>query len=124
MPHRQLIRDLRESCGMSLRELSAKADMHPSQLSDVELGKRDLRVGQLRKICRALGVSLGEFFGEDASSTMPIKSGDLVLARRPDKKPEAFTAHVTASGATYLLPDAEGAPVELSALEVISVTRG
>jgi predicted transcriptional regulator/DNA-binding Xre family transcriptional regulator len=52
------IRARRTEQGMSLAELAAAVDRAPSQLSVIENGKRELRLGELRRIARALGVGV------------------------------------------------------------------
>jgi transcriptional regulator with XRE-family HTH domain len=54
----QKIRELRETRGMSLRELATKADVSAPFLSDLEHGRRG--TGKLDQIAKALGVPAAE----------------------------------------------------------------
>ncbi|MCZ4326622.1 helix-turn-helix domain-containing protein [Brachybacterium paraconglomeratum] len=52
------IRAARTARGLSLAELAAALDRAPSQLSVIENGKRELRLGELRRIARVLEVGV------------------------------------------------------------------
>lgn len=54
------IRARRQERGMSLAELAAAIQRAPSQLSVIENGKRELKLGELRRIARALEVSVDD----------------------------------------------------------------
>lgn len=45
----------------NLKVIAAKASLDPSYISRVLSGKRDPSLSTVRKICRAMGVSLDEF---------------------------------------------------------------
>ena len=52
------IRAARLERGLSLRQLAERLDRAPSQLSVIENGRRELRLGELRRIARALGTEV------------------------------------------------------------------
>jgi transcriptional regulator with XRE-family HTH domain len=52
------IRETRETRGISLRDLARRADISPSYLSDVELGKCEPTASKIQRIAVALGVQL------------------------------------------------------------------
>ena len=56
----QRIRARRQERGLSLAELAARVERAPSQLSVIENGKRELRLGELRRIASALSVSVDD----------------------------------------------------------------
>lgn len=49
------LRALRESRGLTLRELARRADLNPSQLSLIERGMRDAQFSTIDRIVRELG---------------------------------------------------------------------
>jgi transcriptional regulator with XRE-family HTH domain len=48
---------LRRTAGFSQEELAFRADVHRTEVSLIERGKRDPRLGTLVKLARALGVA-------------------------------------------------------------------
>jgi transcriptional regulator with XRE-family HTH domain len=48
---------LRKEAGYSQEELAFRADVHRTEVSLIERGKRDPRLGTLVKLSRALGVA-------------------------------------------------------------------
>jgi transcriptional regulator with XRE-family HTH domain len=48
---------LRKKAGFSQEELAFRADVHRTEVSLIERGKRDPRLGTLVKLARALGVA-------------------------------------------------------------------
>ena len=54
------IRQLRTDKGMTLDELAVALDRAPSQLSVIENGKRELKLSELQKLSRALGVTVDQ----------------------------------------------------------------
>lgn len=59
------IKELRERRGFSQNKLAEWAGISQSHLRRVEQGEADITVGRLCLICETLGVSVGEFFGDD-----------------------------------------------------------
>lgn len=57
--------EVREYRGLSQAELAEKAGMVPSAVSHFETGRRDPSLGSLRKLARALSVSLDDLAGEE-----------------------------------------------------------
>lgn len=58
----QLLKDLREERGWSLRELGLVVGMNKTYLGDIELGKRNPTINSLQKILAGYGLTVKEFF--------------------------------------------------------------
>jgi transcriptional regulator with XRE-family HTH domain len=58
----QKIRAVRRSRGLTQEELASRAGVHPTYLSAVECGKRNLSMSIFFAITRALRLSPGELF--------------------------------------------------------------
>lgn len=55
-----LLRQLREQAGLRQEELAERLGVNQTWVSKYEVGERRLDLVQLRCVCRALGVSVGE----------------------------------------------------------------
>jgi transcriptional regulator with XRE-family HTH domain len=55
-----VIRGLRKQLGLSLRQLAAKAEVHPGYLTRVERGLAEPGVGVVARLASALGVTVDE----------------------------------------------------------------
>ncbi|MFH0829727.1 MAG: LAGLIDADG family homing endonuclease [Candidatus Aenigmatarchaeota archaeon] len=64
MEGRQAIKDARTKRKMSQKQLAAEAGLTQTAESCVELGKRDFKVQNLKKICQVLELDFGKFFAE------------------------------------------------------------
>ena len=60
----QRIRHVRQAAGLTLEELSARVGVTPSQLSLVETGKREAKIGLLSQLARAFDVEVAELLDE------------------------------------------------------------
>lgn len=60
----QLLKDLREERGWSLRELGLVVGMNKTYLGDIELGKRNPSINSLEKIVTGYGLTVKEFFAK------------------------------------------------------------
>jgi transcriptional regulator with XRE-family HTH domain len=60
-------RTLRRERGLTLQEVSGRSGITLSRLGRIELGERELSVGCLVRLARALGVGSGDLLGEPAS---------------------------------------------------------
>lgn len=60
----QLLKDLREERGGSLRELGLVVGMNKSYLGDIELGKRNPSINSLEKIVAGYDLTVKEFFAK------------------------------------------------------------
>lgn len=58
------IRDLRNAKGMKVTELARKAYISQPYLSDIEKGRTTPSIDKLTSLCKALNISLGDFFGQ------------------------------------------------------------
>ncbi|MFS0718717.1 helix-turn-helix domain-containing protein [Arthrobacter sp. 1P04PC] len=59
------VRHLRKAAGLTLDDLSAAVGTAPSQLSLIENGKREPKLGLLQHLASALGVSIDELLGAE-----------------------------------------------------------
>lgn len=57
------VREAREALGLSQTQAAAKAGLHTSQLSSIELGHRQPRTDALARLARALEVSADWLLG-------------------------------------------------------------
>ena len=60
----QLLKDLREDRGWSLREFGLIVGMNKTYLGDIELGKRNPTMNSLEKIVAGYGLTVKEFFAK------------------------------------------------------------
>lgn len=58
----QLLKDLREERGWSLREFGLIVGMNKTYLGDIELGKRNPTMNSLEKIVAGYGLTVKELF--------------------------------------------------------------
>lgn len=65
------IKELRDTAGMSQKDLAYSSDLDRSYIASVESGKRNISIVNIEKIAVALGVSLQDFFDNDEFSTKP-----------------------------------------------------
>ena len=56
---------LRSDLGLSQEKLALKADIDRTYLTGVENGKRNISIKNIEKICKALKISLKDFFNDD-----------------------------------------------------------
>ena len=55
---------LRSDLGLSQEKLALKADIDRTYLTGVENGKRNISIKNIEKICKALEISLKDFFND------------------------------------------------------------
>lgn len=60
----QLLKDLRDERGWSLREFGLIVGMSKTYLGDIELGKRNPTINSLEKIVAGYGLTVREFFAK------------------------------------------------------------
>ena len=60
----QLLKDLRDERGWSLREFGLIVGMNKTYLGDIELGKRNPTINSLEKIVAGYGRTVREFFAK------------------------------------------------------------
>lgn len=70
------IRALRVARGMTLDALGTAIDRAASQISVIENGKRELKLGEVQRLARALGVSMDELLSPEA----PDRRSELEIA--------------------------------------------
>ena len=58
----QLLKDLRDERGWSLREFGLIVGMNKTYMGDIELGKRNPTMNSLEKIVAGYGLTVKEFF--------------------------------------------------------------
>ena len=73
----QLLRDLRQGEGLTLKELSAQAGVTPSALSQFESGRTEPSLGTLWKLGRALNASLFDFFAMEPSQSVEVTTASM-----------------------------------------------
>ncbi len=76
------IRHLRADRGLTLEDLAAAIGRAPSQLSVIENGRRELRLGELQKLARALGTSLDDLLSPEPPSRRAALEIALERAQR------------------------------------------
>lgn len=76
------IRQLRIDRGMTLDDLSAALGRAPSQLSVIENGKRELKLTELQRLARALGITVEELLRQEAPSKRAALEIALERAQR------------------------------------------
>jgi XRE family transcriptional regulator, regulator of sulfur utilization len=59
----EAIKQRRDRDGLSQEALAAKADLHTTFLSELENGRKDLRLSTLCKVASGLGISVLELIG-------------------------------------------------------------
>lgn len=60
----QLLKDLRDERGWSLREFGLIVGMNKTYLGDIELGTRNPTINSLEKIVAGYGLTVREFFAK------------------------------------------------------------
>lgn len=60
----QLLKDLRDERGWSLRVFDLIVGMNKTYLGDIELGKRNPTINSLEKIVAGYGLTVREFFAK------------------------------------------------------------
>lgn len=60
----QLLKDLRDERGWSLREFGLIVGMNKTYLGDIELGKRNPTINSLEKSVAGYGLTVREFFAK------------------------------------------------------------
>ncbi len=76
------IRQLRSARGLTLGDLGAAIGRAPSQVSVIENGKRELKLGELQKLARALEVTLDDLLSTEAPSKRAALEIALARAQR------------------------------------------
>jgi len=76
------IRQLRVDRGLTLDALATAIGRAPSQVSVIENGKRELKLGELQKLSRALGVTLDELLSPEPPSKRAALEIALERAQR------------------------------------------
>lgn len=56
------VRQMRTAAGISQAELAFRADLHPTYVSGIERGHRNVSLVNIHALARALGVSPADFF--------------------------------------------------------------
>lgn len=64
MRYGEAVRKIRLEQEISQEELADRCGLHRTYISDIELGKRNLSLGNIERIAISLNKSLSEFFKE------------------------------------------------------------
>ncbi len=67
-----IVRRLRTARDLSVRTLAGRAGFSPSFISQVEHNQASPSIGSLERLAGALGVSLGDFFGDPGGRARPV----------------------------------------------------
>ena len=74
-------REVRERLGLSAEEVTARCDLQPIDVWEIEGLEGDLEMSftpkQVQKFCQVLGIQPIDLFGDDISET-PVSADDLV----------------------------------------------
>ncbi|WP_426594434.1 helix-turn-helix domain-containing protein [Cellulomonas sp. McL0617] len=76
------VRDAREKAGLSQGELARRSGLHPTYISHIERGKRELGGQALARVAAALGVSVAFLLEGERAPEYRLAEGDIVAARR------------------------------------------
>lgn len=82
-----VLREIRQRQGLTLREVSSAARVSLGYLSELERGQKEASSELLASICEALGLPLSVFLRE-VSDKIALTEGVLI----PDTVPAAFVA--------------------------------
>jgi len=89
------LRRLRESKGLSRKELASRARVHPGEIAQYELRNRLPAIVHFHKLADALGVSADELLGRDVNAADPVFQSAVGRLRRMDgKKFDAVVAFI------------------------------
>ena len=88
----EMIRNLRNQHGRSIREVAQEAGVSPAFLSAVERGDTDISVGRLARVAHVFGHDLGSLLGYSARRSQPRIIGPDAQLRLPRGKGVEFTA--------------------------------
>lgn len=75
----EVVRARRQQLGFSQEQLSAKADLHRTYISDIEAGKRNLSIKSLHRLAVALNSSMSELV-KHAEQQSLAKAGAALAA--------------------------------------------
>ncbi|MFI5086682.1 MAG: helix-turn-helix domain-containing protein, partial [Actinomycetales bacterium] len=76
------IRHLRKGAGMTLDDLGAAVGAAPSQLSLIENGKREPKLGMIQQLARAFGVGIEDLLGAEPPTRRAALEIELERAQR------------------------------------------
>lgn len=72
------IKQIRESKGLTAKEVISAVDMGAAMYSRIETGKTEPSISTLEKIAKALGVGLSDFFSDDEPNDLNSYDGSLM----------------------------------------------
>jgi transcriptional regulator with XRE-family HTH domain len=120
------LRELRRFRRCTLRTVAERSGLSESFLSQVERGRSSASIASLRRIADALGVSIADLFGPDAtpgprvlrreerpSLAFGVLGRKLLLTPRPLHNLEVFVGELGVGGSTGEQPYAHGDSQEL-----------
>lgn len=79
------LRTSRLLAGMSMRELSTRAEISVSHLSAIENGSGNASVSTLCKLCDALGLAVADLFASQPPELYPVRSSEREKLRADDQ---------------------------------------
>src|SRR5437879_3073399 len=75
---RRVIQRLRESKGMTQRDLAAKAKVTPGYIGQLEMGLRNPSLASLRKLAKALEVSMDDLMTDPQEKLRRLKAAEVL----------------------------------------------
>ncbi len=75
---RRVLQQLRESKGMTQRDLAAKAKVTPGYIAQLEMGLRNPSLASLQKLAKALGVSMDELMTDPQEKLRRLKAAEVL----------------------------------------------
>ena len=85
------IKSLRKSHGLSMRDLAARSSLSANAISLIERGENSPTVSSLKRLSKALGVPINEFFREDHETPIVhLKSGQGMRIQNSKYKIESL----------------------------------
>jgi transcriptional regulator with XRE-family HTH domain len=82
------LRELRTAKGLTTRQLAAMTNISQPVISRLETNTRAADIGSVDIICKALGITLGDFFADDREQLSPELHQLLETAKKlsPDQQ--------------------------------------
>lgn len=76
------IREVRTAAGLRQRDLAEQVGISPSQLSNIEKGRRSVQTMTLRKIAIVMNIRVGDLFDDTLVGPSNAAEGALLTAYR------------------------------------------
>lgn len=85
------IRNYRLNLGFSQEKLAEKSHFHPTYIGQIERGEKNPTIESLKKITKALGISLSQLFEKidlenQFENQIPAKCYEIILSKNQDEQ--------------------------------------